>query len=120
MKNGSFIKRLGFALMGLREAWEREKSFRTHIVCAIGAFAGLLVLRPGAVWVALVVLVAALVIAAELFNSAIERLADHLHPDLHPEIKAVKDLAAAAVLVFAAASLVVAVLMIFSLFSIVP
>ena len=40
----------------------------------------------------------ALVLAAELFNTAIERLADHLHPQLHPEIRIVKDCAAAAVL----------------------
>jgi undecaprenol kinase len=116
MKNGSFVKRLGFALMGLREAWEREVSFRTHIIFAIGAFIAILVLKPGALWSALVLLVAALVLGAELINSAIERLADHLHPELHPEIKAVKDLAAAAVLVFALASLGVAALMLLSLF----
>jgi diacylglycerol kinase len=117
MKNGSFIYRLGFALTGLRQAWQREKSFRSHVICAAGVFIFLLVLKPGFLWSALVILVASLVIGVELINSAIECLADHLHPDRHPEIKAVKDLGAAAVLVFAVASLAVAALMILSIVS---
>lgn len=42
-----------------------------------------------------------LVFAAELFNSALENLADHLSPEQHENIKKVKDLSAAAVLVSA-------------------
>jgi undecaprenol kinase len=117
MKNKPFAQRLGFAFAGIREAWAKESSFRTHVVCAALAFVLLAVVQPGLVWWALIGLVIALVIAAELINSAIERLADHLHPDLHPEIKAVKDLAAGAVLVFALASLWIGGLMIFSLFT---
>ena len=36
---------------------------------------------------------------AELANTALETLADHLHPDHHPEIGVAKDVAAGAVLV---------------------
>ena len=32
-------------------------------------------------------------------NTAVEHLADHLHPEIHPSIRIVKDCAAAAVLV---------------------
>ena len=39
------------------------------------------------------------VFAAEMFNTAIEHLADHLHPETDPHIRIVKDCAAAAVLV---------------------
>ena len=41
----------------------------------------------------------AIVLAAELVNTAVELLADHLHPEQHPNIKIVKDCAAAAVLI---------------------
>ena len=41
-------------------------------------------------------------------DTAIERLADHLHPELHPEIRIVKDCAAAGVLVIVAGALGVA------------
>ena len=61
--------------------------------------AALLKLRPSWGWWALCGLASAGVIAAELLNTAIEQLADHLHPELHPSIRLVKDCAAAAVLV---------------------
>ncbi len=46
---------------------------------------------------------------AELFNAALETLADHLHPEEHPEIGAAKDIAAGSVLVAALIALLVAV-----------
>ena len=53
-----------------------------------------------------------LVIAAELINTALEQLADHLHPEQHPRIKIVKDCAAAAVLILSAGALWVALMMV--------
>jgi undecaprenol kinase len=57
------------------------------------------VLRPAAVWWALVLLSSAAVLAAELFNTAIEHLADVLHPEESPGVRIVKDCAAAGVLI---------------------
>ncbi|MBR2161574.1 MAG: diacylglycerol kinase family protein, partial [Bacteroidaceae bacterium] len=54
-------------------------------------------------WVA-VILCFSMVISAELFNSAVERLTDLAHPDLHPLAGKVKDIAAGAVLVTAIAA----------------
>jgi diacylglycerol kinase len=48
-------------------------------------------------WLA-VVLAIGLVWVAEALNTAIEYVADLAHPDEHPEVKKLKDLAAAAVL----------------------
>jgi len=48
----------------------------------------------------------AMVVFAELVNTALEKLADVVQKDHHPEIKLVKDIAAGAVLVLAIASLV--------------
>lgn len=59
----------------------------------------MIALHPGPFWWALVMLASAGVFAAELFNTAVEELADHLHPEIHPNIRVVKDCAAAAVLV---------------------
>jgi len=50
-------------------------------------------------WWAMIVVTLMVVLAAELINTAVEHLADHLHPDQHPRIKIVKDCAAAAVLI---------------------
>jgi diacylglycerol kinase len=57
-------------------------------------------------WLA-VILVLGLVWVAEALNTAIEYVADLAHPDEHPEVKKLKDLAAAAVLFASIASLVV-------------
>jgi diacylglycerol kinase (ATP) len=108
MKNRPFRERLGFALAGLKAGWQRERSFRTHVVFAALALLALLVLRPAPVWWGLVAVVVALVLALELINSAMETIIDLLHPDRHPEIKAVKDMVAGAVLTISLAALVVA------------
>ena len=55
-----------------------------------------------------------LVLAAELFNTALEQLCDHLHPEKHANIKVVKDVAAGAVLILSIGALWVALLMILS------
>src|SRR5205085_557541 len=72
---------------------------RVQLLALAAALAALGILRPGALWCALVLLSAAVVLAAELFNTAIERLADELHPGQHPGIRIAKDCAAAGVLV---------------------
>jgi diacylglycerol kinase (ATP) len=116
-KNQSFADRLGFALNGLGHALRSEKSLRTQVAALVAALALLAWLRPPPVWWALVVLISSAVLAAELFNTALERLADHLHPGQHPEIRIVKDCAAAAVLVLSIGALLVALALAISLWN---
>ena len=111
MKNRSIGARIGFALSGWKAAWRRERSFRTQAWCALAAFAALIVLRPPPIWWALVGLTCALVLALELINSALEAVIDLLHPAVHPEIKAIKDMLAGAVLAISCAALFVAVVL---------
>ena len=108
MKNKAFHRRLGFAIAGIREALRSENSFRFHAVAACGVLAVLAWVKPPAVWWAVIVLTVMLVLAAELINTAMENLADHLHPEQHPRIKVVKDCAAGAVLVVSIGALGVA------------
>ena len=98
-KNKNFSARLGFALRGLAHALRTEASLKLQALAGTAALLVLLALRPPAVWWALVILASAAVLAAELFNTAIEHLADLLHPQQSPGIRLVKDCAAAAVLV---------------------
>jgi diacylglycerol kinase len=98
MKNRAFAQRLRAALAGIQACWQRERSFRTQLVVAGGALVLLLVTRAPAIWWAVVVPAAGLVLSAELFNAALEALVDRLHPETHPEILAVKDMAAGALL----------------------
>jgi len=104
MKNQPFHKRFIYSLQGLRSAWQQEASFRTQVVMALGVAAVLLVVHPAAIWWALLLMNCGLVLAAELFNTALEHALDHLHPEIHPAIKVSKDCAAGAVLVFSLSS----------------
>ena len=106
-KNQSFIRRLRFALAGLAAAWRSEPNFRLQLGAFLGVVVALGVLRVEPVWWAIVLLNSALVMTAELLNTALECLADHLHPQSHPRIRGAKDCAAAAVLIAAAAAVAV-------------
>ena len=107
-KGRNHYQRLMFALAGMRHAWRNERSLRLQTLALAGVIAVLAWLRPPAIWWALAALACALVLAAELANTAIEALVDHLHPDVHPAIRVVKDCAAAAVLVASLGALAVA------------
>ncbi len=109
MKKRSLGSRLLFAASGFAHGVRGELSMRVHIAAVALVLLALIVLRPAPIWWAVVALACAGVIAAELFNTAIEHLADHVQPDLHPTIRIVKDCAAAAVLVSAIGAIAVAV-----------
>jgi len=115
MKNQPLSQRLGFAWSGLTETFRSESSFKVHVAAAIAALLTLLWLRPAPLWWAVVALTVALVLGAELVNTAIEALADHLHPDQHPRIRVVKDCAAAAVLIVSLGAIAVALALLLSL-----
>lgn len=99
MKNQPFYRRFGFALHGIASAWRNEASFRTQCCAALGVLAALAWRRPPLVWWVLLLMLCAMVLAAELFNSALEAALDHLHPERHDAIRIAKDCAAGAVLV---------------------
>jgi len=110
MKNQSFLARLGNAIRGLQHAWWGERSFRSQVVIGVLALGLFIWSQPSALWWGAIVIAVALVIAAELVNSSIEALADHLHPQQDPAIGKVKDMAAGTVLVMSIAAALVGIL----------
>ncbi len=106
-KNQPFRVRLGYALTGLRFALATERSLRFQASVFGVVLLVLIALRPPAVWWALLLAASTAVLAAEVFNTALEHLVDHLHPEIHPRIRIVKDCAAAAVLIASAGAVLV-------------
>ena len=106
MKNRPFQERLKAALSGLAAAWGRERSFRTQTVFAALAVMVLIVFESSLVWWAIMGLTIFFVLTVELLNSAFEALIDHLHPDQHPEVRIIKDMAAGAVLLASIGALI--------------
>jgi undecaprenol kinase len=99
---------MGFALAGVMHGLRTERSVRFEVVVLVLVVAALAVLRPEPLWWAAAALAGAGVLAAELLNTAIETLADHLSPEIHPQVRVVKDCAAAAVFVAVVGALAVA------------
>ena len=101
------IKSFGYAWKGIRHCVGREQNLGTHLVAtALVVVAGAALGLSRMEWVA-VTLCIGLVIAAELVNSAVERLVDLVSPEHHPLAGQVKDIAAGAVLVCAIAAAIV-------------
>ena len=109
MKGQGFLRRFGYARSGIAVAFRRERSMRTHGVAVVAVVIFLTLTGAPAVWWALIGLAVGLVLVAEMANTAIETLADRLHPGQHPEIGVVKDVAAGAVLVATIMAIVVGV-----------
>lgn len=101
------LRSFGYAWKGIRSCIGKEQNLSFHLlatptVVAAGFLAGI----TRTEWM-LVILCIGLVIAAELFNSAIEQLVNLVSPQRHPLAGRVKDIAAGAVLVCAATAAIV-------------
>lgn len=64
-------------------------------------------IKASAIWWGIFILLISAILAAELFNTALEHVIDRLHPEIHPTIALAKDCAAGAVLVLSIASVVI-------------
>lgn len=115
MPKHSFSQSLQFAIRGIFETMKTERNFRLQIGAALMAGIVLVVLRPAPIWWALVIICIGSVLAAELLNTALEKLIDRVHPELDPLIKRSKDSAAGAVLVLSIVSVIVFICLIFQL-----
>ena len=86
------------AFRGIAALLRSEVHARIHLVATVAVIVlGWWAEITSGQWIA-VVLATGLVWVAETLNTAIEYVADLAHPDEHPEVKKLKDLAAAAVL----------------------
>ena len=106
-KNLPFGRRLQFAAAGLRHGLASERSLRAHAVALTGLLVLLVLLRPPAVWWGLTLTAGGFVVSAELMNTALEQLADHVAPEVHARIGVANDSAAAGVLVAAVTAVAV-------------
>lgn len=96
-----------YAWNGIKILLEKEKNARIHLCFTIAVIIAGFIFRVSAFeWIMLCLTIAA-VWTAEAFNTAVERTVDLVTAEKKPLAKEAKDLAAGAVLIFAAASVVV-------------
>lgn len=101
------IKSFGYAFQGIGNFIRKEPNAWIHctavvVVTSLGLYYGISTTE----W-CIVILCFGLVLMAEAFNTAIERLVDLVSPDFHPLAGTIKDVAAGAVLLGAIAAAIV-------------
>lgn len=97
-------RKFAYAFRGIARGVRGERSFAVHFFVAIAVLAAAAALRCAAwEWCVLLLAIGG-VLTAELFNSAIERLAEAITREERPEIRDALDIAAGAVFVASAAS----------------
>ena len=104
------IKSFGHALKGLKLLFLSQRNAIIHL-CLMGlaVVLGVLLKISFTEW-AIIVLSSGMVIAAESFNTALEKLSDTIHPERNEGIGSAKDIAAGSVLITAIAALVVGII----------
>jgi len=100
-------RKFGDAFRGVSRAFRSQSSFAVHAAAAFAVVAAGAVLRVTAAEWCLLALAIGFVLAAEVFNTALESLARAIDVGRHPRIRDALDMASAAVLVAAATAAVV-------------
>lgn len=96
-----FLTGFYFAWQGITYAFKTQINLRFHfLMSTLVVGAGLLFNVSKVEWIQLILCIG-VVIAAELFNTAIEKLTDLVTTEMHPLAKIAKDCAAGAVLIVA-------------------
>ncbi len=105
----SLIKSFRCSIEGLLELIKSERNFQLHILALVIVIAfGFYLNISSEHWIS-ILLVSALVLSLEAVNTSIEKLCDFHHPDIHPDIKKIKDIAAGAVVIAALTSVIIGV-----------
>ncbi len=104
------LKSFTYAFRGIKKAVRNEHNLRIHLISAVMAVFLGFILKLNTIEWSLILVCIALVIAAELFNSALEHIVNLVSPGQHKLAGLAKDFAAAAVLVFSILSFLVGIL----------
>lgn len=95
------------ALAGIEYAWKEERNFRVHMIFGALTMLAAWLFQITAIEFLFVLTMIALVLMAEIFNTALEELCDKFQPEHDPHIGRIKDLSAGAVFITAAAALAI-------------
>ena len=101
------FKSFTYAWSGIKELLRTEHNTWVHLFLTIIAVILALVFNISiGEWTALIICMT-MVWTAEIFNTCIEKLLDFISTDRHPQIKNIKDMAAAAVLMASWAAIII-------------
>ena len=106
-KTKKLINSFKYAISGIISSFKTERNMKIHVLIMILVIIAGIVLKVSTLdWIILVIMFA-LVISAELFNTVIETVVDMITMEKNEKAKIAKDIAAGAVLVLAIGSVIV-------------
>lgn len=101
------LKSIGYAFKGAYLLITTEASLKVQFfICIIVSIAGFYYNLSPVEWI-LQILTIGTIMALEGINTAIEEMADFVHPDQHKKIGLIKDLAAGAIFIIAIAAIII-------------
>ncbi|MEK7557041.1 MAG: diacylglycerol kinase family protein [Patescibacteria group bacterium] len=110
-KSPTFAKSFHHALSGVTVVLKQHRNTRIIVLAAVLATLAALLLQLPPLHFAFIVFTSAVVLAAEMGNSALEELCDIVWPEYRGAVKVAKDLAGGAVLVLSVAAAAVGALL---------
>lgn len=93
-----FLKALKHSVRGIAVAVIEERNLKIHVFVSIAVIALSFYFKITTIEWCFILFSIALVICAELFNTALEKICDLVQPDLDHRIRDIKDISAGAVL----------------------
>jgi diacylglycerol kinase len=109
-KLGNFFKSFRYACRGLRYVWYNEQSFRVQVLVALFVILAMIGLPVSVGQAIVLIMLIMFVLVLETANTIVERFVDILKPRLHSYVEIIKDMMAAAVLLAAVGSAIIALI----------
>lgn len=103
------IKGFKYAIEGIIAALKSERNMKIHItIMTFVIIAGFILKISQIEWIICIILFA-MVISAEMFNTVVEKIIDIVVPEKSDKVKFIKDVSAGAVLVIAIAAAIIGI-----------
>jgi len=110
MMKKKIVNSFKYAIEGIVASFKSEKNMKIHVlIMTLVIIAGIFLKISTFEWIICIILFA-MVIGAEMFNTAIETVVDIVMPEKNEKAKIAKDVSAGAVLIFAIASAIIGII----------
>lgn len=104
------INSFKYAIEGVISSFKTERNMKIHVLAMVIAIGLGIFFEINKIEWCIITIAIAIVLSAELFNTAIETIVDMVCPEKNPKAKLAKDISAGAVLISAMGSLVIGVI----------
>jgi len=113
-RTGNPVASFRFAFAGIWTLLRTQRNAQIHFVATLFVISAAAFYRVTKIEWCLLIFAMSIVWLAEALNTAVEFLADAVHPEIHPLIKNTKDVAAGGVLIAAIGAVVIGILVFWS------